>query len=48
MKFVYETVGHVLLCREQAYGYYDLFIHNEFGELIPFVLTDSYLHFVSQ
>ena len=48
MKFVYETVGHVLLCRDPDYGYSDLFIHNEFGELIPFVLTGSYLHFVSQ
>ena len=48
MRFVYETVGHVLLCTEPDYGQYGLFIHDEFGNLIQFVLTGSYIHFISQ
>ena len=48
MKFVYETVGHVVLCKEPDYGFFGLFIHDEFGSLIPFFLTDAYVHFVSQ
>ena len=48
MNFNYNTVGHVILCTDPDYGYYGLFIHDEFGNLIQFVLMDSYIHFVSQ
>ena len=48
MNFIYNTVGNVLLCTEPDYGYCGLFLHDEFGDLIQFVLTDSYIHFVSQ
>lgn len=48
MNFIYKTIGHAILCKEPDYGFFELFIHDEFGNLIPFVLTDGYIHFISQ
>ena len=47
MCYTYETVGNVIVCRDRDCGWVDLFIHDDYGNLIPFYLNETYLHFTN-